>query len=131
MGIKSTVLFFVINFYLFLTSCDVGNCDVIADQIRFSDDEKYKGETYFLYTRTVGAHNKTIYFELYDQQPEFDECRKSNIKPVYSIPYEDYSELQYVQQLILQPNDSEKIKVIYTKDKTKGVENIYDVKFSR
>jgi len=92
-------------------------------------------KTYYLYTRTIGWQEKTIYFELYDKKPEFDECTyQPDIANLYSIDYDDYPEnpeRKHIEKMILQPDQPEKLKIIYTTDKTKGVENVYDVKFTR
>ncbi|PCH59479.1 MAG: hypothetical protein COC05_06780 [Gammaproteobacteria bacterium] len=129
----------IVLFCFLITACGQNECGFgfggAADQLRLVDTINDNNKTYYLYTRTVGWHKKTIFFELYDKKPEFDPCTyQPNIKKLYMVAYEDYrqnSERKHIEKMILQPNQPEKLKIIYTTDKTKGVENVYDVKFTR
>ncbi len=114
--------------------CDYNDCsfDIAGDQLRLADSIEQNNKTYYLYTRTTGWQEKVIYFELYDKEPSFDQCTyRSNIDHLYMVAYDDYPEVKYVKEIILQPNLPEKLKIIYTKDKNEGIANIYDVKFTR
>jgi hypothetical protein len=117
--------------FLVVTACSEDECggfEIAADQIRFADSIEENGITYYLYTKTTGWHDKIIYFQLYDNKPEF-KCRRSNIKPIYVIHYDDYPEMKYVKALTLQLNQDEKLNITYTTDKREGVD-AYDVKFT-
>ncbi|PCH59950.1 MAG: hypothetical protein COC05_05725, partial [Gammaproteobacteria bacterium] len=124
----------IVLFYFLITACDPYGCsfDIAGDQLRLADTINDNNKTYYLYTRTTGWNDKIVFFELYDKKPEFDECTyQPDIKKLYMIDYDDlpeYPERKYVEKMILQPDQPEKLKIIYTTDKTKGVENVYDVK---
>jgi hypothetical protein len=126
-------LLFASILLLAIVGCDNNDCnfDIAEDQIRFADSIDKNGKTYYLYTRTVGFQEKTVFFELFDMKPKFDECEKSNIKPIYGVAYsyDDYPEKQYVKSLTLQPNQGEKLRIIYTKNKNEGMSDD-NVKFS-
>ncbi|PCH59480.1 MAG: hypothetical protein COC05_06785 [Gammaproteobacteria bacterium] len=129
----------IVLFYFLITACDSNDCrfgfGVAADQLRLADTINNNNKTYYLYTRTTGWNDKIVFFELYDQKPEFDPCTyQPDIEYLYTIDYEDYPEnpkRKHIEKMILQPDQPEKLKIIYTTDKTKGVENVYDVKFTR
>lgn len=116
---------------LLLFGCQSDDCDFVLDQIRYADKAEVDGETFYLYTRTVGWHNKVVFFELYNTEPSFDECLKTTIQPVYKIDYDDYPEHKYVKEMTLQLNEEDKLNIIYTTDKDEGIANVYDVKFTR
>ncbi len=138
MEIKTLKISIIVIFLLSLLSCDK-NCsfDIASDQIRFADSIEVDAKTYYLYTRTSGWHEKVVFFELYDKEPTFDKCTyRPNVNGLYGIHYDYFpddpdSEEKYIKKMILQPDQPEKLKIIYTKDKNKGVANIYDVKFAR
>ncbi len=122
----------VLTLLFLFASCDK-NCssEIASDQLRFADSIERDNKIYYLYTLTTGWNDKAVYFQLYEQKPILDKCKKADIKPIYEIVYDDYPEMQYVKAMILQPDKTTKLKIIYTKDKNKGVANIYDVKFAR
>lgn len=72
---------------------------------------------------------KVVYFELYDKRLEFA-CMKSVIEPVSKVDYDDYPDKQYVKALILERDQAEKLKIVYTKIKSEGL-SANDVKFTR
>ena len=115
---------------LLLFGCNSNDCEFPLDQIKYADKVDHNGKIFYLYTRTVGWHNKVIFFEVYDSEPTFDKCRQPKNDLIYKVDYDDYSETKYVKKIILQPDQSEKLKIIYTKDINEGFENIYDVKFT-
>jgi len=129
----------IVLFCFLITACGQNECGfgihIAGDQLKLADTINDNNKTYYLYTRTTGWQEKTVFFELYDQKPEFDQCTyQPDIKKLYMVAYEDFPEnpeRKYVKKMILQPDQSEKLKIIYTTDKTKGVENVYDVKFTR
>ena len=119
-----------ITLSLLLFACNSNDCGFPLDQIRFADKAEADGEKFYLYTRTVGWQNKTIFFELYNTEPSFDECRQTKTNFLFKTPYDDYPEMQYVKEMILQPMQAEKLKIIYTQNIEEGVANVYDVKFT-
>ncbi len=117
---------------LFLTSCGK-NCDseIASDQLKFADSIEINNKTYYLYTLTMGWNDKAVYFQLYNKQPTLNDCRKIDIKPIYEIVYDDYPESRYIKKMTLQPDNPEKLNIIYTPNKSEGIANVYDVKFTR
>jgi len=49
---------------LFLTSC-FGGSDRISDYLKYIRSFEYQGETYSIYFKVTGFHDKVIYIELY------------------------------------------------------------------
>jgi hypothetical protein len=129
-------VFFVTLIFCLLVACDSSDCNLgmAADQLRLADTIEKNDKAYYLYTRTTGWNDKVVFFELYDEKPLFDKCTyESNIKELYAIHFNSFPEdpvPQYVKEIILQPDQLEKLKIIYTKDKNEGIENVYDVKFT-
>ena len=116
---------------LVLSACGKNDCDeVILDSVKFHDTTVYSESTYYLYSRTTGFHEKVVFFEVYDREPEFNKCRNANITPVFARAFDDSEEQPYLKELIFQPDSPEKLKIIYTKNKEEGFANVYDVKFS-
>ncbi len=122
---------FLLLAIILLAGCHSNDCGFPLDQIRYSDKAQHNKKTFYLYTRTTGWHNKVVFFELYDSEPTFDNCRQTKTKFIYKIDYDNYPEHKYVKKIILQPENTEKLKIIYTTNKEEGFPNIYDVKFSR
>jgi hypothetical protein len=123
--------FLLLSTILVLSSgCSADDCGFPLDQVRYADQIQDEKKTYYLYTRTTGWHDKIVFFELYDIEPDFDKCRQTKTRPIYRIDYDDYPVEQYVKELKLQPDQSEKLKITYTTDVSEGIENVYDVKFT-
>ena len=123
---------------LFLSACHFDGCiNIASDQLKPADSIIHQGKSYFLYTRTSGWHEKVVYFELYEREPTYDSCtHETNPEPIFSLSYDDLSdnpdsEEQYIEKILLQPNQAEKLKMIYTKDVSKGVEGVYEVRFAK
>ncbi len=119
-------------FLFFLASCDK-DCtfEISSDQLKFADVIEKNNNTYYLYTLTTGWNDKAVYFQLYKQKPILDQCKQSDVTPVYEIVHDDYPEIKYVKEIILQPDKPEKLKILYTTDKNEGIASVYDVKFTR
>jgi len=116
------------------------------DQIVHGDSITHAGIDYNLYYRTIGLHEKTIYFEVYNSEPVFDECNRTDVEVFHSyafeeyydddsqkVEYDDVNKKLYVKEFVLRPNygtQQQAVKVTYTKDKTQGFESVYDVKFT-
>ena len=58
---------------MLLIACTDSGC-LVADQITKIRELQLDGQTYGLYIRTAGMHEKLHYYELYRGLPEFDEC---------------------------------------------------------
>ncbi len=118
--------------YLTIAACSNQGCeDSIVDDVRLADSIVFEGTEYYLYMRTTGWNDKAVYFELYDQKPSFNECSKSKIKPIYDVVYDDYPDVKYVKEINLQLDQAEKLSIAYTTEKSEGISNVYDVKFTR
>lgn len=129
MEIKSVMM--MVN-CLLITACSNEGCkDPIIDDVRFADSIRYDNSDFYLYTRTTGWNDKAVYFELYAEKPTLDQCNQSEIKPIYDVVYDDYPEIRYVKQIHLQMGQPEKLNIVYTANKNEGIENVYDVKFTR
>ena len=117
-----------------LSGCMSTTCDGDAlgkQQIKLLDRMDRDGKTYHLYARTTGFQEKVVFFELYDQAPEFDQCERANVSPIYETDYNDYPDEQHVKTLTLQPEVAEKLTIVYTQDKNEGFADVYSVKFAR
>jgi len=122
----------IILFFVFISACSTDTCDeMLIDSIHYHDSVMHSDQQYFLYSRTTGWHDKVVFFELYNEKPTFDQCSHSAKKPIFTIAYDDYPEMQYVKEIILQPNQTEKLNIIYTKEKSHGLVNVYDAKFKK
>lgn len=132
MAITTMKFFLTFIFLLIISSCNSSNCSFVKNQVRFSDSVFIEEtmQTYYLYTRVTGWQDKVTFFELYDSKPEFDECEKPNIRPVYSIDFNDYPVKQYVKSIIIQPKQVEKLRIIYTKNKLESM-NINALRFTK
>jgi len=69
--------------------------------------------------------------ELYDQQPEFDNCEQSSVRPVFEVDYNDYPTEQHVKTITLQADAAEKLLIVYTTNKNEGFPNVNEVRFAR
>ncbi len=122
----------IFSVVLFITSCSSKACkELILDAVKLHDTATHSGQTYYLYSRTTGWHEKVVFFELYEKSPTFNQCQHADIKPVFIRAFDDTPENSFIKQLILQPEKPEKIKIIYTTDENEGFSNVYDVKFTQ
>jgi len=117
---------------LTMAACSNQGCEEpIVDDVRLADSIVFENTEYYLYTRTTGWNDKAVYFELYDQKPSFSECSNSTVKPIYDVVYDDYPDVKYIKEINLQLDQAEKLNITYTAEKSEGVHNVYDVKFTR
>ena len=117
---------------IIISACSSEGCkELVLDTVKYHDTATEFGKEYHLYSRTTGWQDKVIFFELYKAKPIFDECMHSNISPIYARPFDDNKDRPYIKELILSPNEPEKIKITYTTDINEGIANVYDVKFSQ
>ncbi len=127
----------IISSTLLVAACDKNCFDIASDQLRFADTLEKNDKTYHLYTRTTGFQEKVVFFELYEKKPTYDACtNKTDPEPIFGIHYDYFpndptSKEKYVKDIILQPEELEKLKIIYTPDKSEGVADVYGVKFTR
>lgn len=123
---------FILFALIFLNACNPKGCEELAlDTIKFHDTIMFDEKVYYLYSRTTGWQEKVGGFELYEQEPTFDKCTHSTIKPIFARAFDDAEEYPYIKNIIFQPNKSEKLSIIYTMNKSEGIANVYDVKFTR
>ncbi len=132
-----------VKILLIALSLIIGSCGkdclftIASDQLRFADTMEKGDKIYHLYTRTTGWHEKVVYLELYEETPTYDACtNKTDPEPIFGIHYDYFpndptSKEKYVKDIILQPEDLEKIKITYTPNKDEGFASVYDVKFTR
>ena len=133
------VRFIILPLTCLLAACSDDDCsfDIAGDQLRLADSTEIGNKTYYLYTRTTGWNDKVVFFELYDTKPAFDACTyQPDKKALYAIHFDSFPdqpeiETKYVKEMILQPSQPEKLKIVYTKNKGEGTANVYDVKFTR
>lgn len=100
-------------------------------QLHLADSLERNGKTYFLYTRTTGFQEKQVFFELYDQQPIFDQCGVTETKEIFAT---DYDHRRYVKTLVVrpdEPNYDDRLQIIYTDDPRQGYRDVDDVKIER
>lgn len=81
-------LFLCIVFFIALTSCTDNSaekdvCPITVDSVAIIDSLEQGEATYYLVHRIAGWSDKTEILELYDRQPTFDNCSRSNIEPIY------------------------------------------------
>ncbi len=70
-----------------------------------------------------------MFFELYDQQPSFDDCGVTQTKAIFVT---DYDHQRYVKELVLQPDAAsydDRLRIVYTDDVDEGFFNVNDIKF--
>jgi hypothetical protein len=130
MGLKNRKFLISLIVLVLSSGCSADDCGFPLDQVRYADQIQVEEKNYYLYTRTKGWHNKVIFFELYDTEPDFDQCRQTKTNLIYRIDYDDYPIEQFVKELKLQLDQPEKLKITYTTDINQGIKNVYDVKFT-
>ncbi len=117
-----------------LPGCQPSDCAGNAlgrDQLRLQDTLENNGNNYHLYTRTTGFQEKVVYLELYDAAPVFDKCQRPDGSPVFETAYNNYPVEQYIQSIVLQPDDAEILAITYTQNKDEAFPDVYLVKFNR
>jgi|GEM_PF-3304817 len=122
---------------LHLSACSSDSCfDFASDQLKLADSVVHKDQVYYLYVRTSGFQEKVIYFEIFDAIPTYDACTgKTTPNSLYGTSYDFFasdadSKGKYVKSINFQPNQLEKLKVIYTTDVNEGYKSVYDVKLT-
>ena len=118
-------IFLIVPLLIFIGGCKEPNYITIP-AVLLLDTAQYDGETYYLYSKTDGWHEKQTIFDLYKGEPEFNACKKASFKPVTRTPHDHE---KYVSKMIFQPTEINLIKVIFTSDKASGYANTDDVKF--
>lgn len=126
---------FILLACIFVTACDDSQsaCNGMADQFLFGDSISHDGVDYYLYFRTSGFQDKSIVFEVYDSEPVFDTCNRTDQRLFFWGAYDDFTKKQYVKDFVLRPNGAtqdETVEITYTDDKTQGFFDVYSVKFT-
>jgi len=67
--------------------CEVTNGDVL----KVVDQQSHNEIHYFLVHRISGFQDKVVSLELYDREPDFDKCNKSDYSTIFanSVDYDD------------------------------------------
>jgi len=128
MIVESVMLRWMLPLFV-LTS--VLGCDqkcVTIPSVEVLDTAQYKGEAYFLYSRTTGWHEKNTIFELYQGEPVLDSCNNANIKPLAVVPH-DHD--KYVKELVFQPQKPYPLRISFTSDISQGYADTLDVRLSK
>ena len=113
MKIKLLPIFFSIAFSV--VSCSSDKDCFVADNVTQVKIINIKGDDYFLYLRISGFHEKEVFYELYQQEPTFDLCGKSNVQTL-SEAHIDSTE-GAVASLVV---EDLKLRVMYTKENGNG-----------
>ena len=106
----------------------VFGCDhkcVTIPLVDLLDTTQHDGESYFLYSRTSGWHEKNTIFELYNAVPELDSCNNASIKPLAVLPH-DHD--KYVKELVFQPQEPYPLRISFTSDISQGYADTLDVR---
>ena len=75
----------IVLFIYGLIGCSVNNDCFIADSVIKVKSIAMDGETYYVYLRISGFNEKEYFYELYRQEPKFDDCGMSNFDPLSDI----------------------------------------------
>jgi len=100
-----------------LLSCSSDNDCFIVDQVEQLRVIQIEKKDYFVYLKITGWHDKIVFYELYDQEPVFNQCGISETLPVSTMnvnPDLD-PEKEKVSGLIINSRSKE-MTVIYSKD---------------
>lgn len=80
-------VFYCLTTFACLSCSDENNiispCELVVDTVSIIDQRKVDDVTYYLALRISGWHDKIEILELYAVKPDFDQCAKSNIDPIY------------------------------------------------
>ncbi len=78
-------LFIVLFAFNLLMACSEGGDCFVADSVEKIEELHINDTRYFLYLRTSGFNEKESFYELYDKEPIFDNCKKAGIRPVSDL----------------------------------------------
>lgn len=70
---------------LVLISCEDSEdkaCPLTIDTVEIVDTKMFEGKNYTLVHRITGWHDKVEVLQLFDQEPELDDCRRDLVKPI-------------------------------------------------
>jgi hypothetical protein len=113
-ALKPLILLCVIT----VAACSSAGLDCgVADDVSVIDEATLSNQAYYLVARVSGTHDKVAFFELYAQEPRFDECGRSAIMPLSSQPYERSQ--GYLKGLIVK--DSQ-LEIVYTPQEQEGID---------
>jgi len=104
------LFFYVLISSLFIGCAEEVDC-FVADSVAKVRAVSVNNKTYYVYLRTSGFSEKEHFYELYKNEPKFDDCGKSNSRPISEAHID--TTRGNMSKLIIK--DSQ-IKVIYSKD---------------
>jgi len=79
---KLFIILFATNI---LIACSEGGDCFVADSVEKIEELHTIDTTYFLYLRTSGFNEKESFYELYNKEPTFDDCGKTDAKPISDL----------------------------------------------
>lgn len=116
----------------FCASCtDPPDC-FVTDQTSYLDSKEYSGKSYYLYYRLTGWQDKAESLYLYDQEPDFDSCGKTDTGEIFATDIGPDSEAN-VLTVTLQPDgrdvSSELLLIVYSDNPNEGFKDARDIRF--
>jgi hypothetical protein len=88
----------------------------VADDVSIVDQANVSGQPYYLVARTSGSHDKVVFFELYGQEPRFDECGRSAADPISMEPYDGSQ--GYLKSLTWK---GKQLEIVYTPNQQEAI----------
>jgi len=104
-------------FVILLTACSQQQDCFVADTVEKVKELKIDNKRYFIYARVTGLQEKEVFYELYSEQPKFDECGKANL-PVVSEVHLDKTEAKAAALIV----NNKKLELVYNNNKNSTVD---------
>jgi len=111
---KFLIILFVLNI---LMSCSKSNDCFIADSVEKIEEIYVNDTMYFLHLRVSGFNEKEFFYELYDKDPKFDACGKTEVRPISDL-HVDTSAGTPVKLII----QSKKLSLLFSKNTNDDVD---------
>jgi hypothetical protein len=101
-----------------LEGCSTAGSDCgVADDVSIVDEANVSGQAYYLVARISGSHDKVVFFELYGQEPLFDQCGRSAAEPISMEPYDGSQ--GYLKRLTLK---DKQLEIVYTSNEQEAID---------
>lgn len=107
----TAIVYFIITGAI-LGCSDNGGC-FVAETVGQVQKINISGADHFLYLRSSGFNEKEHFYELYRNEPEFDDCGKANLTPLSEV-HIDPNEGTVARVVI----DKSKLTIVYSKEKS-------------
>jgi len=117
-GKFATVLFV----FAILVSCSKRDDCFIADSVEKIKETHTNDTIYFVYLRMSGFNEKEYFYELYDIEPKFDDCGKSETKATFDL-HVDTSEGKPITLII----KNEKLSLLFSKKNEVTVADLKEI----